>query len=68
MCYESNDYNYEERLRERIEWCQKNLELNGNMVDVVYINKVGFILHLTHQFGRACRGRSCQRIRPTQRG
>ena len=25
------------------------------------------ILHLTHQFGRACRGQRCQRIRPTQR-
>jgi hypothetical protein len=60
MCYESNNYNDEERLREHI-------ELNGSVVDVVYMNEVGFILHLTHQFGRACRGQSCQRIHPTQR-
>lgn len=50
MRYESNDYDNEECLKESIEWCQKSLEHNGNMVDVVYINEVGFNLYLTRRF------------------
>jgi hypothetical protein len=50
MCYESNDYINIERLRERIECCQKKLEHSGNMVDVVYMNQVGFDLYLTRRF------------------
>jgi hypothetical protein len=67
MCYELDDYNNEEHLRERIEWCQKFLELSGNMVDIVYVDEVGFYLHLTQRFGRARQGQRCQRICPTQR-
>jgi hypothetical protein len=37
------------------------------MVDVAYVDEVGFNLHLTRWFGRACHGQICQRIHPTQR-
>lgn len=47
MCYNQERYNNEECLREHIEWCQKFLELGGSMVDVVYMDEVGFNLHLT---------------------
>ena len=43
MRSEPVDYNHEECLSERIEWCQKFLELSGNMVEVVHVDKVGFI-------------------------
>ena len=39
---ELNGYNNEEHLREHIEWCQKCLKHSGNMVDVVYMDEVGF--------------------------
>ena len=42
MRYGPNDYNNEERHRERIEWYQKFLELGGIMADL------GLNLHLTH--------------------
>ena len=45
--YEPNDYNNEELLGEHIEWCQKFLEINGNMVDVVHMDEGGLSLHLT---------------------
>ena len=48
MHYEPNDYTNEERLRKCIEWFQKKLDLSGNMMDVVYMDEVGFTLHLTH--------------------
>ena len=67
MRYEPKDYNSEECLKERIEWCQKFLELGGSLVNVVYMDEVGFNLHLTRRFGRARRGQRCHRIRPTQR-
>ena len=54
MCYDPNDYNSEECLREHIV--------------VANVEDVGFNLHLTHQFGRARWGQGCSRIRPTQRG
>ena len=38
------------------------------MVDFVYVDEVGFNLHLTHRFGRAHQGQRCQQPRPTQRG
>ena len=47
MRYELNNYKNEERLGERIERCQKFMELNGNMVDVVYMDEGCFDLHLT---------------------
>lgn len=53
MRCESYEYN-EEHLREHIEWSKKFLELGGSMVDVVYVNEVGFNLLVTCQFGRAC--------------
>ena len=37
------------------------------MVDDVYVTKVGFNLHLTRRFGRACHGQRYQRICPTQK-
>ena len=40
-------YNNEERRREHIKWCQKLVELGGNIVDVVYMDEVDFILHFT---------------------
>lgn len=67
-CCELNDYNIDEHIKECIEWCQKFLKLGGSMVDVVFVDEVGFILHLTHWFGRACQGQRCQWICPTQRG
>jgi hypothetical protein len=67
MCYEPNDYNNEEPLREFIEWYQNILELGGSMADVIYMNEVGINLHLTCRFGWACRGQRCQQICPTQR-
>ena len=66
--YEPNVYNNEEHLRECIQWCQKFLELWGIMVDVVYIDEVGFNLNLTPWLARAHRGQRCQWIRPAQRG
>ena len=48
MRYEPYDYDNEERLRGLIEWCEKFLELGGSMVDVVYVDEVGFNLHLIH--------------------
>ena len=47
MHYESCDYNNEERLRECTKWCQ-SLELGDNMIDLVYVDVVGFNLLLTH--------------------
>ena len=67
MCYELDGYNNEEHLREHIEWCQKFLELSGNMVDIVYMDEVGFNLHFIRQFGRARPGQRCHPICPTQR-
>ena len=69
MHYEPNDYNNDEqeRLREHIECCQKFLELGGSMVDVICMDEVGFNLHLTCHFWRACQGQRYQRIHPTQR-
>jgi hypothetical protein len=40
MRYKPYNYNNDERLREHIEWCQKNLELSGNMANVLYVNEV----------------------------
>ena len=37
------------------------------MVDFVYVDEVGFNLHVTRQFGRDCRGQRYQWICPTQR-
>jgi hypothetical protein len=37
------------------------------MVDIVYVDEVGFNLHLTQRFGRARQGQRCQQICPTQR-
>jgi hypothetical protein len=48
VCYERDDYNTEEPHRKHIEWCQKNLELGGNMVDNVNVDDVKFNIHLTH--------------------
>ena len=36
------------------------LELSDNMIDYVYVDEVGFNLHLTCQFGRACHGQRCE--------
>jgi hypothetical protein len=38
------------------------------MANDVYMDEVGFNLHLTHRFDRACQGQRCQQIHPTQRG
>ena len=67
MRYKLNNYKNEEYVRGCIERCQKFLELNGSMVDVVYVDKVGFNLHLTLQFKKACWGQRCQWIHPTQK-
>ena len=61
---EPYDYNNEKYPRER---CQKFLEFSGNMAIVVYVDEVGFNLHLARWFGRACHGQKCQWIHPTQR-
>ena len=53
MRSEPVDYNHEECLSARIEWCQKFFELSDNMVEVVHVDKVGFIFFFTLQFGRA---------------
>jgi hypothetical protein len=47
---------------------KKFSELSGNMVDDIYMDEVGFNLHLTHRFGRAHQGQKYQQICPTQKG
>jgi hypothetical protein len=59
MRYELDEYNNEECLREHIEWCQRKLELDGSMAKVVYVDEVGFDLHLTCQFRRVHQGQIC---------
>ena len=60
--------NNEERLRERIKWCQMFLKLNSSMANVVYMDEVGFYLHLARRFERVRWGLRYQWICPTQRG
>ena len=65
MRYQLDYYSNEECLRESIECRRKFLELCGNMGDVVYVDEVGFNLHLRRQFERSHQGQRCQQICPT---
>ena len=70
MCYKPDDYNNEECLLERIQWCQKFLELAGSMVDVIYIDEVWFQFTLWHVVLEGLvEDKDANEIRPsTQRG
>ena len=49
-------------------WCQKFLEIGGNLANDVYMKEPTLNLHLTCQFWRAHSRQTCQQICPTQRG
>ena len=56
MRYELDDYNDGERLRERLEWCQEVLEIDGSMVVVVYVDDKGSGHFLGDLLLKQCRG------------
>jgi hypothetical protein len=55
MHCEPSDYNNKEQRVEHIYRVvsQQRLEPRGNMVDFVYVDEVGFDVHLRHPFGNA---------------
>ena len=45
-CSKPNSFNNEEHLTKCVEQCQRNLELGGSIIEIVYMDEVGFNLHL----------------------